>query len=171
MQGAVERWAPASSLPTGRRPRPGHFARVAVRRGGCDGARGERGEEAHRHLRGRETPPPCRCPRVPTDGGDVTWPPPAPHPTQKAARLGRSDRGRPASELTRLTVTLPHPKTQEVRQEQDPRNPGQLLTFDFFGKLDPLGICQRFLLFFNTFKIQNFTHKLDYWLCLIKRGC
>ena len=48
---------------------------------------------------------------------------------------------------------------------------GQLVTFDFFGKLDPLGICQRFLLFFNTFKIQNFTHKLDYWLCLIKRCC
>lgn len=44
-------------------------------------------------------------------------------------------------------------------------------TFDFFGKLYPLGICQRFLLFFNTFKIQNFTNKLNYWLCLIKCSC
>lgn len=48
---------------------------------------------------------------------------------------------------------------------------GRLVTFDFFGKLYPLGICQRFLLFFNTFKIQDFTHKLDDWLCLIKRCC
>lgn len=47
----------------------------------------------------------------------------------------------------------------------------QLVTFDFFGKLYPLGICQRFLLFFNTFKIQNFTNKFNYWLCLIKRCC
>lgn len=52
-----------------------------------------------------------------------------------------------------------------------PADAGQVPTFDFFGKLDPLGICQRFLLFFNTFKIQNFTNKLDYWLCFIKRRC
>lgn len=46
-----------------------------------------------------------------------------------------------------------------------------LITFNFFGKLYPLGICQRFLLFFNTFKVQNFTNKFDHWLCLIKSCC
>lgn len=48
---------------------------------------------------------------------------------------------------------------------------GWSLTFNFFGKLYPLGICQRFLLFFNTFKIQNFTNKLNHWLCLVKCCC
>lgn len=46
---------------------------------------------------------------------------------------------------------------------------GCFFTFNFFGKLYPLGICQRFLLLFNTFKIQNFADKLDHRLCLVKR--
>lgn len=79
------------------------------------------------------------------DSSMVTWPPPLPPDTRAAARA------------------------QAVQQGLG--GPQQPPTFDFFGKLDPLGICQRFLLFFNTFKIQNFTNKLDYWLCLIKRGC
>lgn len=46
---------------------------------------------------------------------------------------------------------------------------GCFFTFNFFGKLYPLGICQRFLLLFNTFKIQNFADELDHRLCLVKR--
>lgn len=72
-----------------------------------------------------------------------------------------------------------------LRMEQEPIHPcmgrhgggphslaccaGGFFTFNFFGKLYPLGICQRFLLLFNTFKIQNFADKLDHRLCLVKR--
>lgn len=55
---AGERWVPASSPPTGTRPRPGQFAGVAVRRGGCDRA-GVSAGRRHRppRLRGRDSDP------------------------------------------------------------------------------------------------------------------
>lgn len=81
---AGERWVPASSPPTGRRPRAGQFAGVAVRRGGCDRAGASAGRR-HRpptpSTRSRLRPQPCCRPRIPASTAAPLGhhPRPAPH--------------------------------------------------------------------------------------------
>lgn len=125
---AGERWVPASSPPTGTRPRPGQFAGVAVRRGGCDRVTGpgraRGGGTPHPPVYEVETPTPALLPPSdPSLDGGTPGSPPTPRPTREAARLGRSDRGRPTSEPTRLTGTLPPPKAREARPGAGPQKP------------------------------------------------
>lgn len=46
-----------------------------------------------------------------------------------------------------------------------------LQPLDFFGELDPLGICQRFTLLVYIPYVQNFTHEFNHRLRLIKGRC
>lgn len=38
---------------------------------------------------------------------------------------------------------------------------GQAFTSDFFGKLDTLGVCQRFALFTDVLDVQDLAHELN----------
>jgi hypothetical protein len=46
-----------------------------------------------------------------------------------------------------------------------------LQSLDFFGKFDPLGICQRFTLLIYIPYVQNFAHEFNHRLRLVKSRC
>lgn len=41
-------------------------------------------------------------------------------------------------------------------------------TFDLFGELDPVGVCERAWLLVNVVNVQNLTHELNDWLGFVE---
>ena len=41
-------------------------------------------------------------------------------------------------------------------------------TFDFFGELDPVGVCERSGLLVYVVDVQDLTHELDHWLGFVE---